>query len=156
MQIISNIFRLKYTQFVARAIMGGTFIYASIDKIAFPSDFAKIVMNYNILPTQLAIYFSFLLPWLELFLGIFLIIGLFVRESAVLLSSLLLIFMAAMIIKSINGGVQNCGCFSISSHKIENIYFSLLRDVLLFGCGIAVIYLYKKHSTSSFQIRKNA
>lgn len=136
MRIISNILRLTYTQFIARIILGGTFIYASIDKIAFPRDFAKIVMNYGILPAQFAIYFSFLLPWIELFLGIFIIIGLFVRESTLLLSSLLLVFMAAMIIKSINGGIQNCGCFSMSSHKIERTYLSLLRDVLLFGCGI--------------------
>ena len=156
MQYLSNIFRLKYIQLIARILLGGIFIYASIDKIVFPRDFAKIVMNYGILPTKVAIYFSFLLPWIELFLGMFLIIGLFVRESALLLSSLLLVFMAAMIIKSINGGIQNCGCFSMSSQKFESIYLLLLRDVLLLGCGITVIFLYKKQSTSSLQIRINA
>lgn len=140
MRLISYILRFKYITFIARTILGGTFIYAGIDKIAFPHDFARVVMNYDILPPQFAIYLSFLLPWIELFLGLFLLIGLYIRESALLLSSFLLIFMGAMIIKAINGGINNCGCFSLSSTKHPDIVLLIIRDVLLLVCGLFLIF----------------
>jgi uncharacterized membrane protein YphA (DoxX/SURF4 family) len=152
MRFISFVLRFKHIAFIARAILGGAFIYASIDKIASPNDFARVVINYDILPAQFAIYFSFLLPWIELFLGIFLLIGLFMRESAFLLSSLLLVFMAAMIIKSINGGIHSCGCFSLNPIKNSSIYFLILRDVLFLACGLFLILQNRKRTNSPINI----
>jgi hypothetical protein len=59
----------KKVQLAARFILGGVFIYASLDKISFPREFANIVIKYRILPEKLAIYFAFLLPWVELLPG---------------------------------------------------------------------------------------
>ena len=44
----------KKVQRAARFILGGVFIYASLDKIAFPREFANIVIRYRILPEKLA------------------------------------------------------------------------------------------------------
>ena len=52
-------------QFLARLLLGGIFIYASIDKIAFPGDFARIIENYGLLPSFVVKPFAILLPWLE-------------------------------------------------------------------------------------------
>jgi len=120
-------------------MLGGVFIYASLDKIAFPGEFARIVMNYRILPEKLAIYFAFLLPWVELFLGIFLLVGLFVRESALALSSLLFIFMIVLLIQSFNGTLKNCGCFSVSSAKPESPLILLCRDALFLSFGLLLL-----------------
>jgi uncharacterized membrane protein YphA (DoxX/SURF4 family) len=117
--------------------LGGVFIYASIDKIAYPKEFASIVMRYQILPEKLAIYFAFLLPWVELFLGIFVILGFFVRESAISLSFLVMIFIIAIVIRSLAGPIGNCGCFSItSSGTTQSIAFLIFRDVLFLVCGL--------------------
>ncbi len=43
-----NIFKSKGIQLAARLILGGIFIYASINKIAFPAEFAKIIKGRNI------------------------------------------------------------------------------------------------------------
>jgi putative oxidoreductase len=99
----------------ARIILGGVFIYASIGKIALPEEFARIVVNYRILPPGVAVYFAFILPWLELILGLFLVAGLFLRETSLALSGLLCVFLAALVIKSIDGTVGNCGCFTVSA-----------------------------------------
>ena len=40
----------KYLVIICRLILGGVFIYASIDKIANPAEFAKAVGNYHVLP----------------------------------------------------------------------------------------------------------
>jgi len=47
---VSNILRSRIVQVTARLILGGIFIYASVEKIAYPVEFAKNVQNYNILP----------------------------------------------------------------------------------------------------------
>lgn len=139
-QRISNVLNQRIAHLIARQILGGTFIYASLDKIAFPREFAKIVINYHILPEKLAALFAFFLPWAELFLGIFLISGLFVPESAFVLSSLLLSFMIAIVIKTIDGTIENCGCFSSSrSNSNESVVLLLLRDMLLFMFGLLLI-----------------
>ncbi len=132
-----SIFNHKFIQFSARFILGGVFIYASLDKIAYPKEFASIVTRYQILPEKLAIYFAFLLPWIELFLGIFVILGFFVRESAISLSFLVMIFMIAIAIRSLSGPIGNCGCFSItSSGTTQSIAFLIFRDVLFLLCGL--------------------
>lgn len=121
----------------ARFILGGAFIYASLDKIAYPKEFASIVTRYQILPEKLAIYFAFLLPWVELFLGIFVLLGIFIRESAISLSFLVMIFMIAIAIRSLSGPIGNCGCFRItSSGTTESIVFLIFRDVLFLFCGL--------------------
>jgi uncharacterized membrane protein YphA (DoxX/SURF4 family) len=138
-QNIVNFINLRGTQLIARFILGGVFIYASLGKIAFPREFANIVIKYRILPEKLAIYFAFLLPWVELILGIFLVIGLYVRESVLALASLLLVFMAAMIIGSLNGTLNSCGCFSIKPSNPESLFLMLTRDILLLF-GFLILY----------------
>jgi len=130
----------RIVQLIARLIMGGIFIYASLDKIAFPREFAKIVSSCHILLEKLAIYFSFVLPWIELFLGIFLIAGIFVRESCLALSLPLLAFIVALIIKSLNRTLENCGCFFFKSTSIENRLILIGRDVLFLSCGLFVFF----------------
>lgn len=136
-KIFVSFFAHKLVQFSARLILGGVFIYASIDKIAYPKEFASIVVRYQILPEKLAIYFAFLLPWVELFLGIFVILGFFVRESAISLSFLVVIFIIAITIRSLAGPIGNCGCFSITpSGTTQSIAFLIFRDVLFLLCGL--------------------
>jgi putative oxidoreductase len=121
----------------ARFLLGGVFIYASIDKIVYPKEFASIVTRYQILPEKLAIYFAFLLPWVELFLGIFVLLGIFIRESAISLSFLVMIFMVAIAIRALSGPIGNCGCFRItSSGTTQSIVFLIFRDVLFLLCGL--------------------
>ena len=84
---------------------------------------------------EYAIYLSLLV----ITLGIFLVIGLYVRESVLALASLLLVFMAAMIIGSLNGTLNSCGCFSIKPSNPESLFLMLTRDILLLF-GFLILY----------------
>ena len=68
--------RGRFFALMARLILGVIFIYASIDKIFHPAAFAEAVYNYQILPDALINLTAIVLPWLELILGAFLILGL--------------------------------------------------------------------------------
>jgi uncharacterized membrane protein YphA (DoxX/SURF4 family) len=73
-------------------------------------------------------------------LGIFLIVGLLLRISAVSLSVLLMIFIAAIFIKYLNGTLENCGCFTTSlGSKEPKIEILLLRDIGLIFLGVLIM-----------------
>ena len=82
---------------VARLIVGAVFIYVSIDKILHPAAFATAVYNYQILPGFLLNPTAIVLPWLELILGLFLVIGLFREGSVCIAMVLMLVFLGAWI-----------------------------------------------------------
>ena len=58
-----------------RLILGIIFVYASWDKIAHPIEFAKAIENYHVVPFGLENMIAMVLPWLELIVGICLIMG---------------------------------------------------------------------------------
>jgi uncharacterized membrane protein YphA (DoxX/SURF4 family) len=134
--MVTQIFqKLKIEGFLAlcaRLILGVVFIYASIDKILYPADFAKAVYNYQILPDYLINLTAIILPWLELILGIFLIIDLFRKGSVCIVTFLLVVFLGAMIFNLARGMDIHCGCFSTSTEGMNNtpMVWYVIRDGL--------------------------
>ena len=124
----------------ARMILGAVFIYASIGKIIHPADFAKAVYNYQILPDTLINLTAVTLPWLELILGIFLILG-FWLPGAVLLSNLLLVtFFGALVFNLSRGLDIHCGCFSTSQQSPSLcMCLYVIRDVIFFLLGLYLL-----------------
>lgn len=126
-------------QLIFRLVLGSVFIYASIEKIANPQGFVNIIKNYGILPDNLSFYTGIILPWIELIFGVLLIVGLSIFLSASVLSSLLIIFIAAIIYGSISGNIEDCGCFSLSHSTNPNILIFIIRDILLLSFGLFII-----------------
>ena len=127
-------------QLLARLVLGGIFIYASLDKIAHPREFAKIIANYAILPDPLVTLPALVLPWLELFAGLCLVSGLWVRSAALLLSSLLLFFILVLGFNALRGISMSCGCFSTSAGDTENALVLIFRDLLFLLPGLLIIF----------------
>jgi len=69
----------KYQPFITlicRLLLGGVLLVAGGLKAFKPSESAGAVAAYKILPTNLAHLIGYALPWLEIAIGILLIIGL--------------------------------------------------------------------------------
>jgi uncharacterized membrane protein YphA (DoxX/SURF4 family) len=143
---ISRILSWPPLQILARLFLGGIFIYASLDKIAHPQDFARIVANYGILPDFLVSLPALALPWLELIAGLCLVCGLWVRSAAILLSLLLLAFILALGINAFRGINLSCGCFSTSATDTENVYVLIFRDLLILIPGLMIIFFTREKS----------
>lgn len=137
---ITRILSSRPLQGFARLVLGGIFIYASLDKIAHPQEFAKIITNYSILPDSLVTLPALVLPWLELLAGLALVSGLWVRSAAFLLSLLLLVFILALGFNAWRGISMSCGCFSTSAGDTENVYVLIFRDLLILIPGLLVIF----------------
>jgi uncharacterized membrane protein YphA (DoxX/SURF4 family) len=145
---IKSVLSSRPLQVLARLVLGGIFIYASLDKIAQPLEFAKIIKNYQILPDFLITLPALILPWLELFAGICLVSGICVRSAAVLLSLLLLTFIIALGVNAFRGIDVSCGCFSTSASDTENPLLLIFRDLLILLPGLVIIFFSREDKDS--------
>jgi uncharacterized membrane protein YphA (DoxX/SURF4 family) len=127
-------------QSLCRLVFGGIFIYASLDKIAHPREFAVIIANYAVLPDWLVTLPALVLPWLELIAGLLLVAGVWARSSAALLSLLLLVFILALGFNALRGIDLSCGCFSTSASDTENAYVLIFRDLLILLPGLVIVF----------------
>ncbi len=146
---LKNILASPALQFLARLVLGGLFIYASLDKIAQPLQFAKVVESYKILPLSLVTLPALILPWVELFAGISLVSGIAVRSAAMVLSALLVFFIFALGINALRGITTiSCGCFSNSIGDSENIYVLIVRDLLILVPGLVIVLFSREKKDS--------
>ena len=152
MKILKALIRIvtdKRIVLLFRLVLGATFIYASLDKIAHPEQFARIIYNYKILPPFLINIFAVTLPWVELVAGLFLILGIFTQSAAFLICFLLMVFVFAISINLFRGIDLNCGCFSTDpAGKKEGISL-LFKDFLFLFMGLMVFFFNKGFATIS-------
>jgi len=130
MASIFGFLRSRPALILSRLILGGIFIYASIDKIAHPDQFAEIIYNYKLLPGMAVNIMAIVLPWLEMIAGLFLVLGIWVKDSATILGALLLVFIVAISINLARGLDFDCGCFSTTGNHKSSAILLLIRDLV--------------------------
>ena len=130
------------TALVLRMVLGCVFIYASLDKIRHPDLFAEAVYNYQLLPEVAVNLVAICLPWLELFSGILLVLGVWMQGSILILSGLMVVFIGALGINLARGLDIYCGCFITQSTDPITI-LTLLRDALFLLLAFYLFWLYQ-------------
>ncbi len=135
MEFIKN----KYLQIILRLVLGGLFIYASYDKIINPAEFAKAVKNYDMLPIALVNIPAIILPYLEFFTGLFLVIGVWKRGSSAIIIIMLLVFLVGLMQAYVRGLDINCGCFSLeNSSSTSDILVRIIEDILMLAAAVLI------------------
>jgi uncharacterized membrane protein YphA (DoxX/SURF4 family) len=129
----------KYFFLCIRLLLGAVFVAASIDKIAHPGEFAKIVFNYQILPDRLINIVAIVLPWLEALVGLFILCGWWLPGAVALANLLLVTFLGALCFAVARGIDINCGCFSVKASGSPRFAWYLARDLLFLLLGTAVM-----------------
>lgn len=128
-----------WVEILCRLLVGGVFVYASIDKILYPAEFAKVVYNYQMLPVPLSNLVAMSLPWLELFTGLALLMGVLRKESSLVLSALLVFFIIALSVNIYRGVDIDCGCMSLSGGGRTIGIVTVLEDVILLVATLLVL-----------------
>jgi len=125
---------------MTRLILGGVFIYASVDKILHPVAFAEAVHNYQILPDGLINLSAIILPWLELLLGIALVLGVCLPGAAFLCNLLLITFFGALVFNLARGLDIHCGCFNTSQEATSYcMCLYVIRDGIFLLLGLYLL-----------------
>ena len=124
---------------ICRIFLGFLFIYASLEKILQPEEFAKQVGYYKALPFGLENLLAILLPWTELIVGICLLAGLLVDGAALLSIIMNLVFILAISQAMIRGIDITCGCFKVSADSEKLGLHTIIRDIIFLIMSFVVL-----------------
>jgi uncharacterized membrane protein YphA (DoxX/SURF4 family) len=113
-----------------RLILGGVFIYASLDKLMHPDAFAQAIHNYRMVPPALLHMMAHYLPALEMVTGVLLVLGVWRRGATLLIAGMVLVFIAAIATALSRGLDISCGCFHTDGGHGVGMSL-LLRDIVL-------------------------
>ena len=131
---------------LARLILGGVLLVAGALKVGNLQKSAMAVRAYELLPTAIANFLGYVLPWLEIGLGLLLILGVAVSISGLFGAIIMFAFIIAIAQAWARGLSIDCGCFGGggSIDPEETKYLSeIIRDIGLFGVGIFLYYFPK-------------
>ena len=130
----------------ARIVLGGVFIFASLDKISNPEAFATAISNYHVLPFGLENFLALILPWLEFLAGVCIIAGIMVDGAAIMIIIMNIVFIVAISQALARGISIECGCFSVSSPETgDNIgLITIIRDFGYLILAFLVFYRQQK------------
>ena len=122
---------LKYLQILFRLIVGIVFIYASYDKILDPISFSKNIHNFHITPIFIENLAALIIPWLELIIGILLILGLFLEGTTTITIALLMFFIFILSQAVFRGIDVHCGCFKSEAEiATVDLRFQLIKRIV--------------------------
>lgn len=127
---------------IVRLGMVGILIAAAVPKMSDLPASVRAVRAYRLLPEAVVPLVGQLLPFLELLLAVFLILGLFTRLSAVAWLAMMVGFSIGVIWVWIKGYSIDCGCFggggdvaegttNYPMHMLERVGFIVLGTYLL-------------------------
>ncbi|MDP2652667.1 MAG: DoxX family membrane protein [Candidatus Omnitrophota bacterium] len=99
--------------FVLRIVLGFFFAVIAGDKLLYPyQNFLYIVQQYQLFPAWAETFIAIAVPWGELFLGLFCVLGLWTTWSLRGLRLLVIAFLLIVGQAMIRGlPVEECGCF---------------------------------------------
>ncbi|AGZ39587.1 MauE/DoxX family redox-associated membrane protein [Actinoplanes friuliensis] len=118
---------------VARLGLAAVWLVAGGLKVGDLAESGRAVNAYEIFPYDVAKVIGAAQPFLEIALGLLLLVGLAVRLSAAISAGLLLIFIAGITYAWVQGLQIDCGCFSsggaLGAGESPEYTLDIVRDV---------------------------
>lgn len=115
-------------RYIFRLALGGVFIAAALPKIADPLGFASDIHNYRMMPLALENLLALTLPWVELLVGLALVLNIAPKGATLLAGILMLVFLVAIGQAVVRNLDIDCGCFGTNDAS-KTGWMALLRDL---------------------------
>jgi putative oxidoreductase len=132
--------RWDYVIFVLSLALAGVFIYAGIDKVRDPLQFADSIAAFAILPKVSINPFALSLPLFEVACGLLLLWPWTRRVGALAVIVISAVFFIALSSALLRGLTLDCGCFGAGTPSRARMWLELGLDVVLAGASL-LIYL---------------
>ncbi|TCM50167.1 MauE/DoxX family redox-associated membrane protein [Kribbella sp. VKM Ac-2568] len=100
-----------WVSLLARLVLGGVMLVAGALKVTDPEVAAQAVRAYELLPSGFDSIVGLVLPFLEIAIGLLLIVGYGVRPAAAVAGVFMVVFIAAVSSAWARGLAIDCGCF---------------------------------------------
>jgi uncharacterized membrane protein YphA (DoxX/SURF4 family) len=139
---------------ISRLVLGGVLFIAGYLKVGTPDKSQMAVRAYEVLPISLANLIGLLLPYVEIGIGLLLILGVYTRISAALGGAIMVIFIVAIAQAWARGLTIDCGCFGGGGQVAasETKYLSeIIRDTALVLLALYLI----RYPKTKFSIDKS-
>jgi uncharacterized membrane protein YphA (DoxX/SURF4 family) len=135
-----NMLRSNYAVLAISVALAAVFIYAGIDKMRNPLDFADSVAGFAILPAACINLMAMGLPPFEIGCGLLLIGPATRRVGALAVAVISSIFFIALASALIRGLTLDCGCFGVGAPSRPRMWVELGLDAVLVA-GAVFVYL---------------
>jgi uncharacterized membrane protein YphA (DoxX/SURF4 family) len=98
---------------ILRVLIGVMYVVSGFEKLISPyQNFLYVIQGYELFPSLLENLAAHVVPWIELFLGVFLVLGLRLKQAlwAVLtLTAMFIVIVAQALLRKLS--LVECGCF---------------------------------------------
>lgn len=131
----------SYATLVSRLILGVVFLISGVLKAIDRGGLASSIRTYELnLPEWFVTLSAYALPYLEILLGLYLLVGLFTKVSAWTTSTLVILFIAALTQGALRGLQIDCGCFGSEAGGGEpgSLWLDALRDIGFLALGLHI------------------
>jgi uncharacterized membrane protein YphA (DoxX/SURF4 family) len=128
---------------VARILAGAVLILAGVGKLPERIQFVDVVIRYHVLPHPIAFGYGVILPWLELGIGLLLILGIYTRLAAVISLPVIFSFIVANGISLSMGKVVCTSCFGEIIIAVPTPV-ALVADFVLLGFILSLLWMRSK------------
>ena len=122
---------------VLRVAVGVILIVAGISKVGHAAEFAAQIAAFRLLPEGVIAPMAVELPFLEILVGAFLVLGLFTRVSAWIAVAMFAAFDGAIASAVVRGMSVSCGCFG-PNDKTVTTWAEVARDAVFVILAVAV------------------
>lgn len=124
---------LKLVYALSGIIPGAVLSYAGYTKLmAASEEFAFSIEAYKVISGQTALIVATFFPWFEIYLGVFLILGIFRKQSLITAMSIFILFELLLAQAALRGlEIKDCGCFG-SAHS-NSLPVEMLLNIVWLG-----------------------
>jgi len=141
----------KVATLALRLAFGAMFFYSGTSKVRDPITFLDSVRGFRAFepvgtltglafdPSPLEAWIAMGLPWLEIFCGSAVVLGIFHRGALAILCSLITVFILAFASAWMRGLEISCGCFGDAT-LVTNYFAAIAQRVGLLAVGVFLLF----------------
>ena len=131
-----------------RLLLGGTLVFSATVKLPMHSEFVNLVNAYHLLPAWMATIYATALPWVELLVGAYLVLGIRVRPIAVIAGLISISFIVANVSAIMRGDETCLHCFG---QVIDlPVVTALIIDIAMVAIASYLVIVGSRAKTLSF------
>ncbi len=122
-----------------RVILGGLLVVAGSLKVGHATDLASTIASFRLVPGPAAALLALFLPYFEILVGVYLVIGLFTRIAAVVAAVQFVAYAGAIASAVIRNIPASCGCFGPKDSATAD-WPHVLFDIMLAAVAALIAY----------------